>query len=325
MHSKQQTAQPMVKVENLSHRYSSQWAVKNVSFELNDNAIIGLLGSNGAGKSTMMNIICGVLAQTRGKVAINGYDNLKDRLEAKRFIGFLPQKPPLHLDLTVEEYLRYTAHLRMIERSKVRDSVADVMKKCGITHFRQRLIKNLSGGYQQRVGIAQAIIHNPKFIVLDEPTNGLDPNQILEIRNLIREIAKNRIVWLSTHILQEVRAMCHHIHMIEDGVMVFNGGIKEFNNSVLPKSLIAVFNNPPAEDVLQQIEGVEKVELADSNSFRFFFDPEDKLQERIVEQSVHQGWQLQEIYKEKIEPDEIFKFFSNGTNKAVPAGMPKAM
>jgi ABC-2 type transport system ATP-binding protein len=324
MPTKDHTDVPLLRVENLSHRYSSQWAVKNVSFELNNNAIIGLLGSNGAGKSTMMNIICGVLTQTQGKVTINGYDNITDRLEAKRHIGFLPQKPPLHLDLTVEEYLRYTAHLRLIKRSQVKAAVADVMKKCGITHFRNRLIKNLSGGYQQRVGIAQAIIHNPKFIVLDEPTNGLDPNQILEIRNLIKEIAKNRIVWLSTHILQEVRAMCHHIHMVEEGEFVFNGSIKDFNNSVLPHSLIAILSNPPSDEELNKIEGVKSVELTDTNTFRFFFEPSDNLQERIVQQSVNQGWQLQEIYKEKIEPDEIFKFFSNGSIKKEPLEMPKA-
>ena len=193
-----------MKVEHLFHRYSVHWAVKDISLEINKHGIYGLLGSNGAGKSTTMNIMCGVLNQTEGDVFIRGIDTRKHPVEAKRLIGFLPQKAPLHIDLTVEEYLKHCANMRDIPGKQVGEAIDQVLEQCNITHFRNRLIRNLSGGYQQRVGIAQAIIHNPDFVVLDEPTNGLDPNQIAEVRNLIKKIAEERTVILSTHILPEV-------------------------------------------------------------------------------------------------------------------------
>ena len=189
--------EPIVKVEHLSHRYSIQWAVRDISFEIPRRGIYGLLGSNGAGKSTTMNIISGVIKQTEGQVFIKGIDARKRPVDAKRHIGFLPQKPPLYGDLTVEEYLIHCARLRWVADKDIIPAVDEVLAKCGITHFRKRLIKNLSGGYQQRVGIAQAIVHKPDLVIFDEPTNGLDPNQIMEIRHLIRDIAKDRTVILS--------------------------------------------------------------------------------------------------------------------------------
>ena len=199
----------IVKVCNLSHRYSVHWAIREINFEITGNGVVGLLGSNGAGKSTTMNIICGVLNQTEGEVFINEINLRENPVEAKKYIGFLPQQPPLYSDLTVEEYLRHSAFLRLIPAEEVDAAVYQALERCSIVHFRDRLIKNLSGGYQQRVGIAQAIVHNPRFVVLDEPTNGLDPNQIVDIRNLIREIAEEHSVLLSTHILSEVQAICN--------------------------------------------------------------------------------------------------------------------
>ncbi len=197
---------PIVKIEHLSHRYAVQWAVRDINFEIHQKGILGLLGSNGAGKSTTMNIICGVLNQTEGDVYINGINMRENPVEAKKYIGFLPQFPPLYPELTVDEYLVYCAQLRLMKGSRIRKAVDVAEEKCSITHFKDRLIGNLSGGYKQRVGIAQAIVHNPRLVVLDEPTNGLDPLQIVEIRNLIKEIAQDRAVLLSTHILPEVQA-----------------------------------------------------------------------------------------------------------------------
>lgn len=194
----------IVRVEHLSHRYSIQWAVRDVSFEIPRHGIYGLLGANGAGKSTVMNIMCGVLKQTEGDVIIAGVNTKRDTIAAKKHIGFLPQKPPLYQDLTVEEYLTHAADLRWVTPREMKKAVEEVMERCAITHFRKRLLKNLSGGYQQRVGIAQAIVHKPDLVVFDEPTNGLDPNQIVEIRHLIKSIAEERTVILSTHILPEV-------------------------------------------------------------------------------------------------------------------------
>lgn len=198
---------PIVKVEHLYHRYATQWAVEDICFEIDHSGVVGLLGSNGAGKSTTMNIICGVLKQTQGEVYVNGVNTLQDPIQARKQIGFLPQKAPLYPDLTVDEYLRFCAEMRLMEPKRIRKAVDEAEELCGVTHFKSRLLRNLSGGYQQRVGIAQAILHNPKFVVLDEPTNGLDPNQILEVRHLIRSISEERTVLLSTHILQEIQAI----------------------------------------------------------------------------------------------------------------------
>ena len=161
----------IVKVEHLSHRYSVQWAIRDINFEINQRGIMGLLGSNGAGKSTTMNIICGVLKQTEGNVFIDGINLRENPVEAKKNIGFLPQKAPLHLDFTVDEYLTYCADLHMVDKKQIKAAVDEAKARCGITHFSKRVLRNLSGGYQQRVGIAQAIVHKPKFVVLDEPTN----------------------------------------------------------------------------------------------------------------------------------------------------------
>ncbi len=177
---------PIVKIERLSHKYSTSWAIRDINIEIDHSGIVGLLGSNGAGKSTTMNILCGCLNQTEGNICIGGIDMRKDPEAAKRLIGFLPQNAPLYMDLTVDEYLVYCANLRKMEKQDIRPAVEVAKERCGISHFSGRLIRNLSGGYRQRVGIAQAIIHHPMVVVLDEPTNGLDPNQIIEVRALIK-------------------------------------------------------------------------------------------------------------------------------------------
>ena len=296
----------IVKVEHLSHRYSIQWAIRDINIEITRNGIYGLLGSNGAGKSTTMNIICGVLKQTEGDVYIKGINLRENPVEAKKHLGFLPQKPPLHMDLTVEEYLVHCANMRLIPPHKVQEAVKDVMGRCGISHFSRRLIRNLSGGYQQRLGIAQAIIHNPDFVVLDEPTNGLDPNQIVEIRELIREIAVDRTVILSTHILSDVQATCDYIRMIEEGQVVFSGTVDEFDNYIVPNTLfVSLIAAPPAE-MIGEIPGVVAVEELGGSKFRIQFSDALEATERLVEASVTKGWRLVEIRQEKSSLDEIF-------------------
>ena len=299
--------QSILKVENLSHRYSVQWAIRDVNFEITQNGVYGLLGSNGAGKSTTMNIICGVLKQTEGNVFIKGIDMRDNPVEAKRHIGFLPQKPPLHTDLTVEEYLTYCARLRQIARAEEGKVVDEVLARCGISHFRKRLIHNLSGGYQQRVGIAQAIIHRPDFVVLDEPTNGLDPNQILEIRHLIKAIAEECTVVLSTHILSEVQATCNYIRMIGQGTLVFSGTVDEFDNYILPNTVFATLVAAPPIEELKQLPGVVDVdELGGSNYRLRFSDSPQEMIERVVQTSVAKDWRLTEVRLEKSSLDDIF-------------------
>lgn len=296
----------IVSVKNLSHRYSVQWAVKDVSFEINEKGVTGLLGSNGAGKSTTMNIICGVLNQTQGDVFINGVNLREDPVEAKKNIGFLPQQPPLYTDLTVGEYLKHAAFLRLVEPDKVDEAVDLALEKCSITHFRDRLIKNLSGGYQQRVGIAQAIVHNPQFVVLDEPTNGLDPNQIVDIRNLIRDIAKHHAVLLSTHILSEVQAICDNIYMIESGKLVFSGTMEEFDNYVAPESFIVEFANSPSKEVLENLTENNGIEALEDGSYRIFLKDDISITEKYIQESVKQNWNLKNIYVERASLSEIF-------------------
>jgi len=260
-----------------------------------------------------MNILCGVLNQTEGKVYIDGTDLQEYPEKAKRLLGFLPQHAPLHLDLTVDEYLIYCAHIRDIKN--VRTSVNEVKEKCGITSFGKRLIRNLSGGYRQRVGIAQAIIHQPKLVVLDEPTNGLDPNQIQEVRKLIREIAEERSVIFSSHILSEVQATCKDIRMIEGGRMVFADTMDAFNNYILPNAMLVVMHNPPPLEELAAIPGITGVELLHDQSIRMQFKASDTISQQVVALSVEKGWQLSEITLEKSSLDEIFAQLSNSVSK----------
>ncbi|MGO4293555.1 ABC transporter ATP-binding protein [Chitinophaga sp. RAB17] len=305
----------IVKIEGLSHRYSKDWAVQDVSFDINKKGIVGLLGSNGAGKSTTMNILCGVLSQTLGKVLIEGIDMRTHPEEAKKRIGFLPQNAPLYLEQTVDEYLTYCAHLRFVDKRRIKTAVAEVKERCGVAHFSNRLIGNLSGGYRQRVGIAQALIHRPLLVVLDEPTNGLDPNQILEVRQLIKEIATDRAVIFSSHILSEIQATCQDIIMIEGGRMVFKDTMESFNNYIEPDSLITTMENPPSLTILQKIKGIKEVELLTDKSFRMHFEPATDISESIVELSVQNGWRLKEITLEKSSLDAIFAQLSNKKTK----------
>lgn len=305
----------IVEVKNLSHRYSVDWAIKDINFEIEKNGVFGLLGSNGAGKSTTMNIICNVLTQTQGDVFINGIDLRKHPIEAKKFIGFLPQKAPLHVEMTVEEYLYHCADLRLMPKDKMKEAVEKAMEKCQITHFRNRLISNLSGGYQQRVGIAQAIIHEPLFVILDEPTNGLDPNQIMEIRGLIRDIAKDRAVLISTHILPEVQAICDYIMMIEHGNMVFKGTISDFNAYMDPSALTTIMHNAPSDEEFMKIQGIERVERLTRTRIRLHFVGDDSIVSRVVKASCENGWQLREIFLEKESLDKVFAKLSGKSFK----------
>ena len=202
------------------------------------------------------------------------------------------------------------AFLRMIAPQKVKSSVNEVMEKCSISHFRKRLIRNLSGGYQQRVGIAQAIIHNPSFIILDEPTNGLDPNQIIEIRSLIKEIAEDRAILLSTHMLTEVQAICDYILMIEHGKLVFSGRIEEFDNYLTPNSIFVRMLEMPSVNDLMMIEGIESVEELGGPEYRLRFVNLHGATERIVEKSVKEGWRLDEVRPEKNSLTEVFTALS---------------
>lgn len=210
----------MIEVKNLVKKYGDHLAVDHLSFHVDKGQIYGFLGPNGAGKSTTMNIMTGYIASTEGEVVIDGHNILDEPEEAKKCIGYLPEQPPLYFDMTVNEYLRFVAELKKIPRDKREDQIVDIENMVGIRGMKDRLIKNLSKGYKQRVGLAQAILGYPEIIILDEPTVGLDPKQIIEIRELIKSLAKNHTIILSSHILSEVSAVCDYILIINKGKLV---------------------------------------------------------------------------------------------------------
>lgn len=306
----------ILKAEKVSHKYASAWAIRDINIEIEGAGAIGLLGSNGAGKSTTMNIICGVLNQTEGNIYINGIDLSKHPEEAKKEIGFLPQTPPLYTDLTIDEYLTYCAELRLMKKESIKSALKEVKERCGIAHFSSRLIKNLSGGYRQRVGIAQAIIHKPKLVVMDEPTNGLDPNQLIEARKLIKEIAEDHTVLLSSHILSEINILCKEIIMIESGRVVFADSMDAFNNYAQPSTIMVRLDNPPSGQDIKRITGITEVEFVTDRQIRIYFDGNhEDIAERLVAASVSGGWRLKEINVDKGLLDDIFKQLSGKSSQ----------
>lgn len=230
----------MIEVKNLVKRYGDHVAVNNLSFTVEEGQIYGFLGPNGAGKSTTMNIITGYLASTEGEVLINGHNILEEPEEAKKCIGYLPELPPVYTDMTVLEYLKFVAELKKIPKDQRKKQILEVMNLVKITDMQNRLIKNLSKGYRQRVGLAQAVLGFPEIIILDEPSVGLDPKQIIEIRDLIKELGKNHTVILSSHILSEISAVCDHIFIISKGKLVAGDS---------------------TENLMKQMSGAQEIEL----------------------------------------------------------------
>ena len=248
----------MIKIEHLAKQYGRIKAVNDISFEIHDGEIVGFLGPNGAGKSTTMNILCGYLSCSAGKAEINGMDILENPLEAKKQIGFLPEQPPLYMDMTVEEYLNFIYDLK--DTTLKRDEhLAEICEVTGIAHMRKRLIRNLSKGNKQRVGIAQALIGNPSVLIFDEPTVGLDPKQIVEVRNLIRSLGKKHTVILSTHILSEVQAVCDRIIIISKGTIVANEKTEEISKAVTNVSKLTAKICGPEKEILSAIRSLAGV------------------------------------------------------------------
>ena len=267
----------VVKVENLVKRYGSNYALNDVSFEIGEGEIVGLLGPNGAGKSTTMNILTGYLSSTSGAAYINGINILEDPIEAKKQIGFLPEQPPLYPEMTVSEFLDFVYELKGCElpRREHLDEILDVVK---ITDVRDRLIRNLSKGYKQRVGIAAALVGDPKIIIFDEPTVGLDPKQIIEVRNLIRTLGKRHTVILSTHILAEVQSVCERVLIINKGKLIADERTEDIVKTIEDGYGLSVKIAGPERDVeqaLSRISGVKKVRSTgerDSDAYTFIIE-----------------------------------------------------
>jgi len=253
----------MIEVKNLTKRYGSHCAVNNISFQVSEGEILGFLGPNGAGKSTTMNILTGYLSATDGTVVINGHDILDEPNEAKANIGYLPEQPPLYPDMTVREYLDFMYDLKKCALPRQRH-ITEICKVMKIEHVYGRLIKNLSKGYKQRVGMAQALIGNPPVLILDEPTVGLDPNQIIEIRSLIKTLGKHHTVILSSHILPEIEAVCDRIVVINNGKIVADDTAEALSAKVSEDRRLLVSIAGPQKEVADLIAGINGVEKVNS-------------------------------------------------------------
>ena len=295
----------LVTVENLSRYYQKNCAIDQLSFSLQPGEVLGFLGPNGAGKSTTMQVISGNLAPSEGSVRINGFDIIESPRQAKQQIGYLPEHPPIYREATVDEYLKYCAQLRRVEKGSIAAAMDQAKTHCGLNEVGGRLIANLSKGYQQRVGIAQAIIHNPPVVILDEPTVGLDPIQIREIRSLIKSLGSERSVILSTHILSEVQATCDRVQIIRKGKLIYNASIEALKNHSKVHSITIALKHPPAVDRLKAIDRVEQVEVIDSNRFRLNFNL-DSPAELLVQQSVEQDWGLFELIPDHTSLEDLF-------------------
>lgn len=260
----------MIEVKNLVKKYGNHLAVDHLSFQIEAGKIYGFLGPNGAGKSTTMNIMTGYLGATEGEVLIDGHDILKEPEEAKRHIGYLPEQPPLYMDMTVREYLEFAAELKGIGKAKRAEEITEIEKMVRISDVEKRLIKNLSKGYRQRVGLAQAVLGFPEIIILDEPTVGLDPKQIIEIRELIRKLAKKHTVILSSHILAEVREVCDYILIISKGRLVASDTPENLEKMLDDHTTVVIeAQSSPSEMrlILKNIPGIESVETEDAGDY----------------------------------------------------------
>jgi ABC-2 type transport system ATP-binding protein len=296
----------LICVEHLYRYYGDLCAVRGLSFEVRRGEVVGFLGPNAAGKTTTMQVISGNLAPSAGRVSVNGFDILDEPQKAKAGLGYLPEQPPLYRELTVDEYLRFCARLNRILPSQVSAAVARAKERCALEQVGGRLIANLSKGFQQRVGIAQAIIHTPDVVVLDEPTVGLDPIQIREMRTLIRDLGKEHSVLLSSHILPEVQATCDRVQIIHRGELALSDSIEGLERHMRASALIAGMHNPPSAGALRTVPGVQEVEPAGEGRFRLHYKPEDDPAETLIRLSVEKGWRLYELAPERRSLEEVF-------------------
>jgi ABC-2 type transport system ATP-binding protein len=295
-----------VEASDLTRAYGGRAVVSDVNFNLNKGEVLGFLGPNGAGKSTTMKMLTGNLAPSAGTVKICGIDMIENPKEAKALIGYLPETPPLYRELTVDEMLGLAARIHGIPRAKVARAVEQAKERTGLTEMGKRLCENLSTGYQQRVGIAQAIIHHPMVVVLDEPTRGLDPIQIRDIRALIKELGGEHSVILSTHILPEVEMVCDRVQIIHQGKLVFSGEIEALKRSRESNRLRIGLRRPPSAEILLALPGVAAVEEADEMLRVRFAEGSGDVADAIVRASVAGDWGLYHIAPDVTSLEDVF-------------------
>ena len=305
----------MITIENLTKYYGNNRAVNNISFTINDNEILGLLGPNGAGKSTTMNMIAGFLPMTAGKVTICGSDISKDPVKAKKNLGYLPEIPPVYPDMRVREYLSFCAGLKRIPATKKSKEISRVMELLKITDVKDKLIKNLSKGYKQRVGFAQALLGNPKFLILDEPTVGLDPKQVTEVRNIIKDLKKDHSVIFSSHILSEVSAVCDRVVIINKGDIKAIDTIENLEKQTGGSLILHIRtkgSRATASEIIQNTQGVKeitKVNVEGDEAYEFIAQLEgdgDAIKNSIMKDLLNNNVQITEIFTEKPDLEAAF-------------------
>lgn len=313
----------MIEVRNLTKKYGGNTVVNHLSFTIEPGKIYGFLGPNGAGKSTTMNMITGCLAPTEGQVLIDGHDIFDDAIAAKRCIGYLPEIPPVYPEMTPEEYLRFVAEAKGIKPSAVFEEVYRVMEETDITDMKDRLIKNLSKGYRQRVGIAQAMLGEPKLIILDEPTVGLDPRQISGIRELIAKLGQSRTIILSSHILAEVSAVCDHVMIINRGNLVASDTLENIRRDNTPENRISmtVRANPDGIDsILRSLPGVISYDISanpeEANIYDIEIDVEKNvdIREKLFFAFAQKNFAVRKLAKTELSLEEIFFRLTDASN-----------
>jgi len=301
-----------VVVKNLTKRYNGQKAIDSINFKVNKGEVLGFLGPNGAGKSTTMKIITSYLTPSEGDVEVGGYSVVNDPEKVKQLIGYLPENNPLYLDMAVMDYLEFSALLQGVAKSRVQGRIREMVKVCGLMGEKHKLIGELSKGYRQRVGLAQAMIHDPQVLILDEPTTGLDPNQIIEIRKLIKELGKEKTVILSTHILPEVEATCDRILIISKGQIVADGTADTLRKQTQGREIIKVkIEDANAADImlaLKTIPSILKIEpvMGKDNTFEIQADKYASPKRDIFKICVQKNWVLTEMTPSETRLEDIF-------------------
>jgi ABC-2 type transport system ATP-binding protein len=294
-----------IEVNQITKLYGEQKALNNVSFNIGSNEIVGFLGPNGAGKSTMMKIITCYIPQTEGSVKVCGFDTNEQSIEVRKQIGYLPEHNPLYLDMYVKEFLEFTGNLYKIKNTKER--VKEMIDATGLQIEQHKKIGALSKGYRQRVGLAQAMIHNPKVLIMDEPTTGLDPNQLEEIRGLIIKLGKEKTVMLSTHIMQEVEAVCDRVIIINQGQIVANDNTQTLQQNTTKQLITVEFDKPVSREILLKIKGVEDAVLADTSTWKIIAGIDADVRKELFNYAVANNISVLTLNKEEQKLEDVFK------------------